>query len=226
MNLNDIRTKVREVVDMDSTDISDALLSMYVIDGYERIIALDGRWPFFEKSWTLTTVADQGSYLISDIGSGSVREITSVVDPAGGGVRLTLIDHADGEALWLGAGDQSGTPRHFSIWEQSLHLWPKPEGAVTLNLRGYRKPTAWYDSGTTVVDADDRFHQSLVYYAIAQVYQLQEDLEVAQFYRQSFDEAVRLAAADVLRVPSHRPLVLSGSRFHDSYSGHQAPLYY
>lgn len=226
MNLSEIRTKVREVVDMDTADISDALLAMYVIDGYERILALDGRWPFLEKSWTLTTVADQGSYLISGIGSGTVREITSIVDPAAGGIRLTLIDHSDGEALWLGAGDQSGTPRHFSVWEQSLHLWPKPEEAITLNLRGYRKPTAWYDNASTEVDADDRFHQSLVYYTIAQVYQLQEDLEVAQFYRQSFDEAVRLAASDVLRVPSHRPLVLSGSRFHDSYSGHQAPLYY
>lgn len=226
MNLNEIRAKVREVVDMDSTDVSDALLAMYITDGYERIIALDGRWPFFEKSWTLTTVADQSAYLVSGIGTGDVREITSVVDPSAGGIRLTMIDHAEAEALWLGANDQSGTPRHFSIWQQSIHLWPKPEAAVTLNLRGYRKPTAWYSDGTTEVDADDRLHQSLVTYTIAQVYQLQEDLEVASFYRQSFDESVRLATADILRVPSHRPLVLSGSRLHDSYSGHQTPLYY
>jgi hypothetical protein len=226
MNLSEIRTKVREVVDMDSTDLSDALLNMYIIDGYERMIALDRRWPFFEKSWTLTTVAEQPSYLLSGIGTGDVREVTSVVDNSAGGLRLTMVDHTDGEALWLGSNDVSGTPRHFSIWQQSLYLWPKPETAVTLYLRGYRKPTAWHDNDATEVDADERLHQSLVYYAIAQVYQLQEELEVSGFYRQSFDEAVRLAAADILRVPSHRPLVFSGSRFHDSLTGHQQPLYY
>lgn len=226
MNLNEIRTKVREVVDMDSTDISDALLSMYITDGYDRIITLERRWPFFEKSWTLTTVDGQAAYPIAGIGDGDVREITSVLDSSAGGIRLTLIDHADGEALWLGANDQAGTPRHFSIWQQSIYLWPKPDGARTLSLRGYRKPTDWESDATAQVDADDRLHQALVYYAIANVYQLQEDLEVAQFYRQSFDESVRLAVSDILRVPSHRPLVLSGSRFHDSLTGHQAPLYY
>jgi hypothetical protein len=226
MNLSEIRAKVREVVDMDSADLSDALLNMYVIDGYERIIALDRRWPFFEKSWTLTTVEGQAAYTISGIGTGDVREITSIVDSTAGGLRLTMIDHADGEALWLGSNDVAGTPRHFSVWQQSIYLWPKPDSVVTLNLRGYRKPSAWYGSDATEVDADDRLHQALVYYAIAQVYQLQEELEVSAFYRQSFDESVRLAAADVLRVPSHRPLVFSGSRFHDSLTGHQQPLYY
>lgn len=226
MNLSEIRTRVREVVDMDSTDLSDALLKMYVVDGYERIIALDRRWPFLEKSWTLSTNADQQEYPLANIGTGDVREITSVVDNSAGGLRLTMVDHADGEALWLGPNDVSGTSMHFSIWQQSLYLWPKPEADGTLYLRGYRKPTAWYDNDATEVDADDRLHQSLVYYAIAQVYQLQEELDVSAFYRQSFDEAVRLAAADVLRVPSHRPLIFSGSRFHDSYSGHQQPMYY
>lgn len=226
MNLSEIRAKVREVVDMDTTDLSDALLNMYVVDGFERIIALDRRWPFLEKSWTLTTVTGQASYPLSGIGAGDVREITSIVDNSSGGARLTLIDHADGEALWLGANDVVGVPRHFSIWQQELYLWPKPDSAEQLTLRGYRKPTAWYQSDATEVDADDRLHQALVYYAIAQVYQLQEELEVSGFYRQSFDESVRLAAADVLRVPSHRPLIFSGSRFHDSAYGHQEPMYY
>jgi hypothetical protein len=41
------------------------------------------------------------------------------------------------------------------------------------------------------------------------VYQLQEDIELASFYRKSFDEAVRLAAADIMRPPSQRPLAVS-----------------
>ena len=120
MNLADIRSKVREIVDMGSTDLSDTLLNMYIQDGYDRMIALERRWPFFEKTYTLSTVADQRSYALSSIGEGDVREITSVVDTTAGGVRLTLVAHEDAEALWLGSSDLSSRPLHFSVWQQEL----------------------------------------------------------------------------------------------------------
>lgn len=226
MNLSDIRSKVREIVDMDTTDVSDALLNMYIRDGYDRMISLERRWPFLEKSYTLSTVANQKTYAISSIGTGDVREITSIVEDSVGGIRLTLIDHADGEAFWLGSQDTAGRPMHFSVWEQKLCIWPEPNDVYTLDLRGYRKPTAWDSDDTTEVDADERLHQSLVYYAVAQLYQLQEDVQLARFYRDSFDEAVRLAASDIMRVSSHRPLVFSGSRFHESSNGYQSPVYF
>jgi len=226
LNLSEIRSKVREIVDMDTTDVSDALLNMYIRDGYDRMISLERRWPFLEKSYTLSTVQDQASYAVSSIGSGDVREITSVVEGSVGGVRLTLVDHSDAEAFWLGTEDTAGRPMHFSVWEQELYLWPKPNSVYTLALRGYRKPTEWDADDTTEVDADERLHQSLVYYAVAQLYQLQEDVQLARFYRDSFDEAVRLAASDIMRVSSHRPLVYSGGRFHESSNGWQSPVYF
>jgi hypothetical protein len=226
LNLSEIRSKVREIVDMDTTDVSDALLKMYIKDGYDRMISLERRWPFLEKSYTMSTVADTKAYQISGIGSGDVREITSVVEGSIGGIRLTLIDHADAEAFWIGTHDTSGRPMHFSVWEQKLYLWPEPNDVYQLSLRGYRKPVDWTVDDVTEVDADERLHQSLVYYAVAQIYQLQEDVQLARFYRDSFDEAVRLAASDILRVSSHRPLVFSGSRFHESGNGYQSPVYF
>jgi hypothetical protein len=226
MNLAEIRSKVREIVDMDTDDVSDALLNMYIKDGYDRMISLERRWPFLEKSYTLSTVNGQKGYTISAIGSGDVREITSVVEGSIGGIRLTLVDHADAEAFWLGTQDTVGRPMHFSVWEQKLYIWPTPDAAYTLALRGFRKPTDWTANDATQVDADDRLHQSLVYYAVAQLYQLQEDVQLARFYRDSFDEAVRLAASDILRVSSHRPLVYSGGRFHESSNGWQSPVYF
>jgi hypothetical protein len=57
MNLAEIRSKVREIVDMDTDDVSDALLNMYIKDGYDRMISLERRWPFLEKSYTMSTVS-------------------------------------------------------------------------------------------------------------------------------------------------------------------------
>lgn len=226
MNLSDIRSKVRSITDMDTTDLPNDVLDMYIKDGYQRMIALERRWPFFQKSYSLSTVANQSDYAISSIGTGDLREITSVVDTTAGGLRLTLVAHEDAEAVWGSSSDTAGRPLHFSFWESKIYIWPKPNAVYTLSLRGYRKPVDWTANTSTEVDADERLHQALVYYAVAQVYQLQEDMELATFYRGSFDENVRLVANDIMRPSSHRPMVLSGSRFHETSDGWQYPTYF
>lgn len=226
MNLGDIRSKVRSITDMDTIDLPNDLLDMYAKDGYQRMISLERRWPFFQKSYTLSTVAEQRDYSISSIGSGDALEITSIVDGTSGGQRLTLISHEDAEAVWSGTSDTPGRPLHFSFWADELYIWPKPDTVYTLSLRGYRKPIDWAANTTTEIDADARLHQAVVYYTVAQVYQLQEDVELSSFYRNSFDEAVRIVASDIMRPSSHRPLVLSGSRFHEAGGGWQYPVYY
>lgn len=209
MNKLQIRAKIREIVDLDQQDLSDTLLDMYIKDGYERIIALERRWPFFQKTYTLNTVNNQRDYLISLIGDGDIREITSIVDTSAVGNRIELISYDDAEGIWIGSYDQAQRPLYFSLWQGKVHLWPKPDAVYPLVVRGYRKPSDWSASDSTEVDADERLHQPLVYYGVAQVYQLQEDVELATFYRKTFDEAVRLAAADIMRPSSQRPLAFS-----------------
>lgn len=216
MNLAEIRSKIREIVDLDQQDISDTLLTMYIKDGFDRIIALERRWPFYQKTFTMTTVAGQRAYDIDTIGDGNLREITSIVDTSTVGNRLEYISYDDAEAVWVGSYDQVQRPLYFTLWQDQVHLWPKPDTTYPLTIRGYRKPTDWSASDSTQVDADERLHQCLVYYGVAQVYQLQEDIELASFYRKSFDEAVRLTAQDIMRPPSQRPLAVSDGAPHNS----------
>jgi hypothetical protein len=196
VNLNEIRSKIREIVDLDQQDVSDTLLTMYIKDGYERIIALERRWPFFQKTYTLNTTSGQRAYPINLIGDGDLREVTSLVDTSAVG-------------RWIGSFDQAQRPLYFSLWQDNVHLWPKPDAVYPLIVRGYRKPSDWTSSNSIEVDADERLHQALVYYGVAQVYQLQEDVELATFYRRTFDEAVRLATSDIMRPPSQRPLAFA-----------------
>ena len=209
MNLLDIRTKVREIVDLDATDVSDTLIQLYVKDGFDRIIALERRWPFYQLSTTLNTVANQRAYSVSTIGAGNIREITSIVDTSTIGNRLQWISYDDAEKMWIGNNDSPSRPMYFTLWQEQIHLWPKPEQVYPLIIRAYRKSTNWHLSNSTEADIDERFHNALVYYAVAQIYQLQEDIELASFYRKSFDEAVMLAHSDVMKPSSNRPLALS-----------------
>ena len=216
MNLTEIRSKIREIVDLDQQDVSDTLLNMYIKDGFERIIALERRWPSYQKTFNLSTVAGQRAYPMNAIGDGNLREVISLVDTSAVGNRLEFISYDDAEAVWVGSYDQTSRPLYYTFWEDQIHLWPKPDAVYPLVVRGYRKSNDWSSSDSTQVDADARLHQSLVYYGVAQIYQLQEDVELATFYRKTFDEAVRLAVSDIMRPSSQRPFAVSDGAPHMS----------
>jgi hypothetical protein len=210
LNKSEIRAAARTITELDPEDVADTTIDLYIKDGFDRVVSLERRWPSYETSATLTTVAGQRDYPISGIGAGNLREITSLVNSAYG-ARLQLISYDQGEEVFIASStDSAGEPRWYSVWGGNIQLWPKPEAAYTLLVRGYRKPTDWHLSDSTEVDADERLHRSLVYYTVTQLYQLQEDVEMSSFYRATFDEAVRLAHGDIMRVPSAAPLILNG----------------
>ena len=62
MQISEMRTYIRAVVDIDSTDISDDTLNRFLGEGYDRIIYSQKRWPFLEVSTTFTTVGGQKDY--------------------------------------------------------------------------------------------------------------------------------------------------------------------
>ena len=54
MNLEGIRLAVRTQLDLDETDLPDLLLDLYVQEGYDRMIDMEARWPFFEWPGTIS----------------------------------------------------------------------------------------------------------------------------------------------------------------------------
>jgi hypothetical protein len=209
MNKAEIRAAARTITELDQNDVTDTTLDLYIKDGYDRIIALERRWPFLEAATTLSTVANQRDYPLSSIGAGNLREVISLVNPDPG-ARLQLISYDQGEEAFLANQfDHANEPHWWSVWGDSIQLWPKPDAVYQLLVRGYRKPNSWHLSDGVEVDADERLHRSLVYYTVAHLYQLQEDTEMASYYRNTFEEAVQLVRADIMRVPSHGPLMLS-----------------
>lgn len=209
MNRVDIRSTVREITELTSDDVSDTVIDLYARDGFERIINLERRWPSYEMSATLTTVANTQTYTVASVDA-TFREIVSLWETTQG-ERLDLIGHETAEAAWLPTS--TGRPECFSKWEDTLYLWPKPSSVYTYTARGYRKPISWWENDATEIDIDERLHMAVVYFVISRLYQLQEDPELSGFYAQTFAEAVTSAHRDIMRPPSARPLVLSSGPF-------------
>jgi len=211
ITLTTLRSQVRDMADLDATDLSDSVIDQFAREGFQRIYALERRWPILQESYTFNTVAEQREYAISTIGD--IREIISVVDTSTQGARLTLIDYNAAEEIWLGNLDVSSRPYFYSFWNKKIQLWAKPDIVYPMTVRAFRNPVyTWLDDVQEEIDLDEWFHALLPYFVLARVYQRQEDSDLANMYMKSFEEGVAFARRDLMKASSAQPVVMSGGK--------------
>ncbi len=211
ITLTQLRTQVRNMVDLDETDLPDSIVDQFAREGFQRIYSLERRWPYLQETYTFNTVANQREYTIATIGD--IREIISVVDTSTSGARLTLIPYDNAEEIWLGNTDVPSRPYFFSFWDKKLQLWAKPDAIYPITVRAYRNPVyTWLTNTSEAIDLDEWFHALLPYFVIARVYQRQEDSDLSAMYMRSFEEGVGLARRDLMKASSAQPVIMSAGR--------------
>ena len=211
MSLTDVRLMVRNISDLDTTDLPNSVLDDFVKEAFQRIIVLERRWPKYQETYTFNTVVNQRAYTIATIGD--IREVISLVDTSTSGSRLTMIPYDNAEEIWLGNTDVASRPYFYALWDSALHLYAKPDAVYAITVRAYRNPLyTWLTTITDPIDCDEWFHILLVYFVLSRVYQRQEDPELSQMYLKSFEEGVAMARRDLMKTPSARPMLLSGGR--------------
>lgn len=211
ITLTQLRTQVRNMVDLDETDLPDSIVDQFAREGFQRIYALERRWPILQETYTFNTVANQREYMISTIGD--IREIISVVDTSTQGARLNLIDYNEAEGIWLGNLDVASRPYFYSFWDKKLQLWAKPDIVYPMTVRAFRNPVyTWLSNVNEAIDLDEWFHAILPYFIIARVYQRQEDSDLSAMHMRSFDEGVAFARRDLMKASSAQPVVMSGGK--------------
>ena len=211
ITLTTLRSQVRDMADLDETDLSNTLIDQFAREGFQRIYALERRWPILQETYTFNTVANQREYTISTIGD--IREIISIVDTSTQGARLTLIDYNQAEETWLGNLDVPSRPYFFSFWDKKIQLWAKPDIVYSMTVRAFRNPVyTWLTDITENIDLDEFFHAILPYFVLARVYQRQEDAQLAAMYLGTFEEGVAIAKRDLMKASSAQPVIMSGGR--------------
>ena len=211
ITLTTLRAQVRDMADLDETDLPNSLIDQFAREGFQRIYALERRWPILQETYTFNTVANQRAYTISTIGD--IREIISVVDTSAQGARLTLIDYNQAEETWLGNLDVASRPYFYAFWDKQLLLWAKPDAVYPMTVRAFRNPVyTWLTNITENIDLDEFFHAILPYFVLARVYQRQEDAQLAAMYLGTFEEGVAIAKRDLMKASSAQPVIMSGGR--------------
>ena len=237
MQLSDMRTHIRSVVDITSNDIADTTMNWFIREGYDAIVYSEKRWPFYEATTTFDTVASTKDYSLSDVETSlSVTHdgvtFSGASAPKNVGMRdiaalktanhvLEFIGYDDADVIYPLDSNTTGEPWYWTFWNDTVRLYPTPSSATTVYVRGYRNAvefggnTAIYR--TAIADADtpdlpDPFDNVLSLYGLYRAYQQQEDPGLANQYFTLFTAELDNLRARYEDFPSPQPVVLNSRR--------------
>jgi hypothetical protein len=211
VNLGDLRTYVWRQTDTNSIDLPEATIDSYIEEAFNRTIAAENQWPFYEQQWSVIVPANALTVPTpSDLNRTSLMSVMTVAN----GFRLEQITQEEAETRF-GPGTRwtIPSPRWYSLWGDSLALWPPITSSEPreLRLRGYRQPISAVHPVTGEIDADPRLHRPLAHYAIALAYAQQEDETLEGTYMERWQRDVEMARQAIMDAPRHQPLVMHGN---------------
>lgn len=209
MDLQQLRDYVRTQLDVDEEELPNALLDSYFVEGFNRTIAMETRWPFYETIWNVAYVPAEGAIAVPP--DCDPAGIMALVDLSSG-IRLLQISNEAAEDNFVGGQlNGSAVPASYSLYGDKIVLWPSPgENERSYYLRGYRLSHDWIAEGAgSSPDCDPRLHILLAHYAIALAYAQQEDEVLEDVYMKRWQSSFISLHSAICTPRHHRPLVLN-----------------
>lgn len=179
MNLGTLRDRVRSLTGIRLQDIrSDEQIDTVINETYQEVVE-STNWPFL-RSETTVSVAGGTEEFSTPAGYSEVNSVT-YSDSVGNFVRLnqTTLDEID-----LIDQDEEGDPVYYArINEDTFRLWPVPDSALTLTIRGKETVPALSADNSSPVFAE-QFHPILGYRAASRILAEEgDDSGRSQFYQ-------------------------------------------
>lgn len=211
---SDLRTRVRELSSVGTSNVSDTTLNDLLNEGI-RVVAKTWQWPFLHTEVNLSTTAAQEQYsLVTDLSVSDFSSIKYVYDQDEQRV-LQPITYEQRVRWWAGDPDTATKGEWFYMTETASHVGIMPIPSAT-ESNAYKfvyskAPTEMSADGNSP-EWDEAYHQILVSYVLAQVYESQEFYTQAQTKIDQFSsgmaEMKRFYNSN--RIPSMQPVVFNG----------------
>jgi len=210
-----MRSYVRSVVDIDSSDITDDTMNRFLGEGYDVIVYSEKRWPFFEVEATFDTVGSQKDYTLAVVGASVTNGLREIASLRTNDHVVTYVGRDSGDVVYPLDSTGTGEPWWWSFWADSVRLYPTPGGVHTVTVRGYKDPTAFGAGSSDATEPSDLptpFHMIIATYGIARAYEQQEDPVMAAQYFAVFNQELDNLRARYEDMPSPQPIVLGSRR--------------
>lgn len=215
MDIATMRAYIQSVVEIDSSDISNDNLNRMIGEGYDSVVYSESRWPWYEVSTTFTTVSGTSDYSKATVGASIVGGLRTIAALRTDDAVLAFIGIDEGDEQYPIDSSSSGTPTYWSFWADNVRLYPTPSSASTINVRGFKNPTAFGAGSSDLTEPSDfpePFHILFATYGIARAYEQQEDPGMAAQYLAIFNRELDNLRARYLATPAAQPVTLNKNK--------------
>jgi len=210
-----MRTYIQSVVEIDSSDISDDTLNRFIGEAYDQVVYGEARWPWYEVSATFTTVSGTSDYSKATVGGAITGGLRTIAALRTDDDVLAFIGIDEGDERYSLSSASTGDPCYWSFWGDNVRLYPTPSSALTINVRGFKNPTAFGAGSLDATEPSDfpePFHILFATYGIARAYEQQEDPGMAAQYLAIFNNELDNLRARYLATPAAQPITLNKNK--------------
>ena len=187
LTVAEFRTQIRDVLDLDASDLPDALLDQFLIQGMRYAQRWNqGLWPEYENTWTFTLTSGVDTYTLTDLASndangyliGNVRDVRSDDRKS-----FVYLSRDDFDRQVSRDNTSSGSPSIWSPRGTSIRVFPTPDAAYEIDVFGWRKPVNWVSEGAGgVSDLPEEFDDAILAYALGMAYAQQDEGQTSVFW--------------------------------------------
>lgn len=210
LSLAQMREHVYTFYEVDTDDISHALIDNWAAEGFRKAAYFRPNWPFYEMLGTHTTLAGVQTFEDSDVGS--PRSVESVIGPDG---PLSVVSMRDGILNFRHSDGTfpSGKPRYYARRGGTWYLYPTPDAAYEIQVLGYREPVQFGAQAGSEPDLPDELHDAVLQWVKYRVYLHQDDTELAEIEKFTFEEALTMYGEDITATDADYPTIVGGGPF-------------
>lgn len=212
MQISEMRSYIRSVVDIDSSDISDDVMNRFLGEAYDVIVYSEKRWPFFEVSTTFSTAGGTKDYTLATVGASVTNGLREIASLKTDDHVIQYLGRDTGDIVYPLDSTTSGDPWYWSYWADNVRLYPTPGSGETVYVRGYKNPAAFGAGSSDATEPSDLptpFHMVLATYGIARAYEQQEDPTMASQYFSIFNQELENLRARYEDTPAPQPVRLN-----------------
>jgi len=200
-----LRTRVRRQSLVTTAELSDIQINDDLAQGILDVATLYA-WPWMRKTGTIALAAGTAEYALPS----DLMYLESLIHDNVGAAPLhrTTLDVV--KTIY---GDSVGSSDLPHLWYQSSDIKivfvPTPSAIKTVNVHYYATPAATaFDDDTESPPWHIAFHGLLVDFALAEFWEREETVPMAQYYRQKFYEGVERMATFYSQALPPAPLVV------------------
>lgn len=209
MDVQGYRNYVWSFLELDAEELPVTLIDEWIKEGFNRIVSVTARFPFYETVETVEVTAGSNQMVLAEVAPNRIESVSSPDR------MLDWLSHSEAQRKFHPqfVTIASRYPLAWSRYAGNLYLWPAPSEAQELTVTGWRAPTYdWLSVAGGVPDMDESLQAPLLAFVMHKAYEWDDDPERGAAALASFQSGVDEILGGIMEEVPTAPLVLHGGR--------------